>query len=159
MLSRAEDRQLEGEDLDLAAALERAQSRWRSAAEARGIALVTEEGAAGRAWCARADLDRTLDALIENALAYSRPGGVVTLTAQDGRVEVLDRGTGLDVGEEELVFERFHRGRAGRQGPSGSGLGLAIARTLARAWEGEIRLGNRPGGGAAAVLELPRSGR
>jgi len=106
-------------------------------------------------WCARADVDRALDVLIDNALRYSPPGGAVVLTGGHGRIEVSDRGPGLVPGEDELVFERFHRGRAGRQGPSGSGLGLAIARSLARAWHGDATLASRPGGGAVAVLEFP----
>ena len=41
-----------------------------------------------------ADLDRVLDALIENALRYG--GGEVTVVARPGGIEVLDRGPGLD---------------------------------------------------------------
>jgi len=159
VLSRAEDRELEGERIDLADAVARAAARWSAAADARRITLEQVAGGAGTAWCARADIDRALDVLIENALSYSPAGGVVTLVGGDGRIEVRDRGGGLARGEEELVFERFHRGRAGREGPSGSGLGLAIARTLARAWRGEARLANRPGGGTVAVLEFPAAER
>jgi signal transduction histidine kinase len=158
VLSRAEDRELKGEAVDLPDAVERAVERWQAAAEAREIALSPVGVQAGTAWCARADLDRALDALIENALSYSPAGGEVTVIAGDGRIEVRDRGPGLAPGENELVFERFHRGRAGQQGPAGSGLGLAIARTLARAWHGDARLGNRPDGGAIAVLEFPAAG-
>jgi signal transduction histidine kinase len=57
--------------------------------------------------------------------------------------------------EREVVFERFHRGRAGRTGPPGNGLGLAIARELAREWHGDVRLEDRDGGGAVAVVALP----
>jgi two-component system, OmpR family, sensor kinase len=159
VLSRAEDRELQGEHVDLRDAVGRAVERWRAAAEAREIALSATGEDTGAVWCARADLDRALDVLIENALRYSPAGGEVTLAGGDGRIEVRDRGPGLAPGEDELVFERFHRGRAGQQGPSGSGLGLAIARTLARAWNGDASLGNRPGGGAVAVLEFPAAGR
>ena len=34
-------------------------------------------------------------------------------------IEVEDEGPGLAAGEEESVFERFHRGRAGSRGPAG----------------------------------------
>ncbi len=182
VLSRAEDRELQGEHVDLADAVSRAVRRWDAVAHLRQITLDGAErgegdgaargdgdgdarpgaraGIRGEAdqdgpWCARADLDRALDALIENAIAYSPVGGEVTLLHAGGRIEVRDRGPGLAPGEEDLVFERFHRGSAGRRGPTGSGLGLAIARTLARAWHGEARLHNRPGGGAVAELELP----
>jgi signal transduction histidine kinase len=156
LLSRAEDRELQPESVELADAVRRAGGRWRAAASAAGSSLhVASEQDAGRVRCARADLDRALDVLVENALRYAP--GELTLHAGRGRIEVLDRGPGLAVGEEELVFERFHRGRAGKAGPSGSGLGLSIARTLARAWQGDVRLSNRAGGGAVAVLSVPAS--
>ncbi|HEY7951797.1 MAG TPA: HAMP domain-containing sensor histidine kinase, partial [Solirubrobacteraceae bacterium] len=156
VLSRAEDRELKGERVDLPDAVHRATKRWDAAAHAHGIALETDGVQPGTVWCAHADLDRVLDVLIENALAYSPAGSEVSIASADGRIEVRDQGPGLAPGEEQIVFERFHRGHAGRQGPEGNGLGLAIARTLARAWHGDAHLGNRAGGGGAvAVLELP----
>ena len=89
-----------------------------------------------------------------DALAYCPAGSLVTLTATAGRIDVLDRGPGLGADEGESIFERFHRGSAGRAGPSGSGLGLSIARELARGWGGDVTLQNRPGGGAVASLIL-----
>jgi len=159
VLSRAEDRELQGEAVDLSDAVLRAASRWNAVAEARGIQLTTLGSRGASAWCAQADLDRALDVLIENALHYSPTGAEVTLRSGERRIEVLDRGPGLAPGEQELVFERFHRGSAGRQGPPGSGLGLAIARTLARAWHGDAHLVNRSGGGAMASLEFAWSER
>jgi signal transduction histidine kinase len=158
VLSRAEDRELRGERVEVADAVRRALERWRAAAEARAIVLRLVDNGAGTVWCAPADLDRALDVLIENALLYSPAGGEVTVAGGERRIEVRDRGPGLAAGEDELVFERFHRGQAGWQGPAGSGLGLAIARTLARAWNGDARLANRAGGGAVAVLEFPAAG-
>jgi signal transduction histidine kinase len=72
-------------------------------------------------------------------------------------VQVSDRGPGLSEQDDDAIFERFHRGSAGRAGPPGSGLGLAIARELAREWGGEVRLANRPGGGTTATLELSQA--
>jgi signal transduction histidine kinase len=155
VLSRAEDRELHGERVDLSDAARRAIERWRASAEARSIGLTFAAEQLAVAWCAGADIDRALDVLIDNALRYSPPGTHVELVGANGRIEVRDRGAGLAPGEDELVFERFHRGRAGRQGPPGSGLGLAIARSLARAWDGDARLASRPGGGTVAVLEFP----
>lgn len=159
VLSRAEDRELEGERVDLAAAARDAADRWRAAADSAGIQLEVLAGGAAGAWCARADLDRAIDVLVENAISYSPRGTEVTLATAPGRIEVRDRGPGLAQGEQERVFERFHRGQAGLRGPSGSGLGLAIARTLARAWRGEARIAPREGGGAVASIELPEGPR
>ena len=101
------------------------------------------------------DLELVLDVLIENALQYSPPATPVTLATTPNTLEVRDRGFGIDEEERELVFERFHRGQAGRAGPQGSGLGLAIARELARKWGGEVDLLPREGGGTVARLTLP----
>jgi signal transduction histidine kinase len=137
--------------VDLDDAARRAAARWDGTDGARVEAVEAAPGAP--AFCPTADLDRVLDALIENAVRYG--GGEVTVVARPGGVEVLDRGPGLDGEELEAVFERFHRGRAGRGGPAGTGLGLAIARELARRWGGDVELANRPEGGAAARITVP----
>ena len=69
---------------------------------------------------------------------------------------MVDAGPGLAPGEEEQVFERFHRGRAGGPGPAGTGLGLPIARELMRRWDARVWLENRPEGGARAVIAFDR---
>jgi len=155
VLSRAGERELPGERLDLRAVTERALARWRAAAAEREITLDHEELHGGMAWCAEADADRALDVLVENALRYAPRGSRVTLASAPGRIEVRDRGPGLAAEDGESIFERFHRGSAGLGGLPGSGLGLAIARELAREWGGDVTLHNREGGGAVATLTLP----
>jgi len=151
-LSRVGERDAPGEAVDLADAAARAGERWAPS----GRVQVRRPEGAGRAWCARADLDRTLDALVENALRYSPDHGAVVVAAHRGGVDVLDEGAGLAAGEEEAVFDRFHRGSAGRTGPGGTGLGLPIARELARRWGGDVTLANRlDGHGAVARVTLP----
>jgi hypothetical protein len=78
-----------------------------------------------------------------------RPGGVV-------RFVVLDDGPGIDPGELEPVFERFHRTDHDRSRKTGgAGLGLAIVRAIARAHGGDARaVANDTG--ARLELELPR---
>jgi signal transduction histidine kinase len=157
VLSRAGERQAAGAPLDLDELARSAIDRWRAAADGHGITLEREhDGAHAIAWAARPDVERTLDALLENALTYAPAGTTVTIATAPGRIEVRDRGPGLGEEEQELVFERFHRGRAGRTGPAGSGLGLPIARELARAWSGDVVLERREGGGTRAIVSLPR---
>jgi signal transduction histidine kinase len=155
VLSRAGEHELPGERVDLGDAAARTAERWRRLAGERSVRLGVSREAAGDAWCAPADLDRALDALVENAVRYSPSGGSVEIVAGGSAIEVRDRGPGLAAGEEESVFERFRRGSAGRQGPGGTGLGLPIARELTRQWGGEVTLYRREGGGAVATIELP----
>ena len=155
ILSRAGERELPGEASDLHSAARRAATRWRQAAVDRGIGLEVTGQGCGAVWCAAADLDRSIDALVENALGYAPTGSTVSIACAPGRIEVVDEGPGLEPGEEESVFERFRRGSAGRRSPGGTGLGLPIARELAREWGGEVTLSTRPAGGAKAIISLP----
>jgi signal transduction histidine kinase len=156
VLSRSGERELPGEWVDSRAAAAAAVERWASTARARRQRLVWEGGSdgVGRVWCAPADLDRILDVLVANALRYSPSGSTVRLVAARSAIDVLDAGPGLAAGEEDAVFERFHRGSAGRAGPPGSGLGLPIARELAAEWAAAVELVDRPEGGARASVRF-----
>jgi signal transduction histidine kinase len=154
VLSRAGERELPAEHVDLAAVARAAAERWSGAAADRKQALEVATEHAGTAWCARADLDRILDVLVENAVRYSPAGSGVRIAALRDGIEVLDDGPGPAPGEEEAVFERFHRGTAGRAGPAGTGLGLSIARELAGEWSATVSLGVHPSGGGRAVVRF-----
>ena len=157
-LSRAGERDAAGELLSLREVAARAAQRWTSPAVARGQRVVAVDGADTAAWMAAADADRIVDALVENALLYSPAGAEVEIESCAGALEIRDRGAGLDAGEDDAVFERFHRGSAGRQGVPGSGLGLPIARELARRWGADVRLRPRAGGGTIAEIVVVGAG-
>ena len=99
---------------------------------------------------------RVVRILIDNALRYGDGNAIRVIAAEDGTVEVADRGPGVPREERERIFERFYRGRArGSQG--GFGLGLAIGRELAERMSGTLTLADRPGGGTRFTLSLPRA--
>jgi len=155
ILSQAGEEDAPAEEVDPVDVAHDAAARFRGTAAAHGVALdVRTEDAGGPVLIARADLDRVLDVLLENALAYGPPGQRIVIEVGEACIEVMDEGTGLAAGEEEAVFERFHRGTAGRRGPTGTGLGLAIARELAGRHGGSVVLERRPEGGTRAVVRL-----
>ena len=155
-LSRAGGQRRALEPCDLLSSARTVADRFAAAASRDGVTVrVVEDAPGATGYCAPADLDRALDALVENALLYGGSGGEVEIGVQPGIVEVRDRGPGPAVGEEDQVFERFHRGAAAADGRPGTGLGLAIARTAARGWGGDAILRQRAGGGAVAVLAIP----
>ena len=103
-------------------------------------------------------LRRALGNLVDNAVLY---GGSATLHVDDApdrlTLTVLDEGPGLPPAELERVFEPFYRLESSRnRATGGTGLGLSIARSIARLHGGDVVLHNRPLGGLAAVLRLPR---
>jgi signal transduction histidine kinase len=152
-LSQAGEADAPVEDVDLAAAARAAAARWNGAEGAR-VTADADGRAPGR--CPPGELGRAIDALVENAIRYG--GGDVVVGARPGTLTVRDHGPGLAPDAHEAVFERFHRGRAGRDGTPGTGLGLPIARELARRWGGDVALANHPDGGAVAILRVPLGG-
>lgn len=104
-------------------------------------------------------LEQALVNLVDNAVRNSPAGSplevrVAGVAGPQLEIVVADRGTGVRPGEEELIFQKFYRGRKG----SGTGLGLAICRAVAEAHGGTIAARNRPEGGLEVTLRLPLSG-
>jgi signal transduction histidine kinase len=104
----------------------------------------------------RERLRQVLSNLIDNAVKYSEAGETVQVAARMGertlRVEVRDRGPGIPLEQQGLIFEKFGRAKGNRPG---TGLGLFIARSIAEAHGGTLEVRSVPGEGATFVLELP----
>jgi two-component system, OmpR family, sensor histidine kinase KdpD len=102
-------------------------------------------------------LEQSIANLLENAIKHTPVGSELTVAArrvgEAVLLEVADRGPGLPPGDEERIFERFHRGAAA--GSGGAGLGLPIARAIARVHGGQLVAANREGGGAVFRMTLP----
>jgi signal transduction histidine kinase len=94
--------------------------------------------------------------LVMNACHASRPSAPepvqIRVAAADGacRIEVLDRGPGIDPAIRGRIFEPFFTTRHG-----GTGLGLAIVKRLVDLQGGTVSLADREGGGARACVSLP----
>ncbi len=86
--------------------------------------------------------------LIENAISFSPPGGVISLSAHAAgdmvETRVEDEGPGLPEGKFEAVFERFYSERPrGESFGTHSGLGLSISKQIVEVHGGTIRAENR----------------
>jgi two-component system sensor histidine kinase KdpD len=104
-------------------------------------------------------LEQVVVNLLENAAKHTSAGTPVEVRVSTAEREVflsvLDRGPGIPYGEEERIFEEFHRIDTGRP-VEGAGLGLALCRAIVHAHGGRIEASNRPGGGACFRVTLPR---
>ncbi|MGW0662020.1 HAMP domain-containing sensor histidine kinase [Streptodolium elevatio] len=104
------------------------------------------------------ELERAVLNLLDNAVKFGPPDGVIGVKLRDGELTVRDHGPGIDPADAPYVFERFWRSTSARALP-GSGLGLAIvARTVAESG-GTVGLEPAEGGGTLARVRLPGTGR
>lgn len=98
--------------------------------------------------------------LIENAVKYSPPGTLVTISAEQDAggiaIRVIDQGIGLAASEASRIFERFYRSPRNAGRVPGSGLGLWIAQSLIAACGGTIEaFSTGPDRGTTMTVRLP----
>jgi two-component system sensor histidine kinase ChvG len=107
-------------------------------------------------------LARAIENLIDNAISFSPPGGLVQITAmRDGQqvvIRVEDDGPGVPPEERQAIFNRFHSIRPeGEVFGRHSGLGLAIAKAIVEGHTGTISVTDREDDnhGARFSIRLP----
>ena len=105
-------------------------------------------------------LQQCLAALVDNALRYSTGAVQLAVSASDDSVilHVIDQGPGIPEAECAQVLQRFVRGSTSI-GTRGSGIGLATVNLLMDAMQGELLIGDAPGGGADLQLRFKTSDR
>lgn len=102
-------------------------------------------------------LRRLFSNLIDNAIIYGREARIsAAVRGKSLIVTIDDSGPGIRMEDRESVLEPFVRLETSRnRRTGGAGLGLAIARGAAEAHGGRLTLGESPGGGTRAAVELP----
>ncbi|WP_370074176.1 ATP-binding protein [Nocardioides sp.] len=96
--------------------------------------------------------------LVSNAVKYTLEGSVHVDLAMDDRLvlTVRDTGIGIPEAQQPLVFQRFHRVRAGEgRSIEGAGVGLAIVADAVAELGGEVSLESAPGVGTTVTVRLP----
>jgi two-component system, NtrC family, sensor histidine kinase KinB len=104
-------------------------------------------------------MGQALNNLVDNAVAYTEPGGKVTLSATEApgnmvRITVADSGRGIPTQYLPHIFEKFFQ-VPGDDRPKGTGLGLSIVREIVTAHGGRVSCESKPGQGTWFHLDLP----
>ncbi|GHG81264.1 two-component sensor histidine kinase [Pseudodonghicola xiamenensis] len=106
--------------------------------------------------------------LVENAIKYGGSGGrvdlVLTSSERDpavrsaaARVQVIDKGPGIDPVHLPRLTERFYRADNHRSRQlGGTGLGLAIVKHIVNRHRGRLRVESEVGQGAVFTVILPK---
>lgn len=109
----------------------------------------------------RPSIERVLINLIQNAVKFTNPGGIVTLHSEpDGknkvRITVEDTGSGIAREEIPFIFEKFYKADKSRGlDKKGTGLGLAIVKNILSAHGQEIHVESTVGKGSRFIFTLP----
>lgn len=106
-------------------------------------------------------LARLLDNLVDNAISFSPPGGLIEIrashTGEEVVISVEDAGPGVSAEAREAIFNRFHSIRPEEDFGRHSGLGLAIAKAIVEGHGGRIHVEDRQDGrpGARFLIHFP----
>jgi len=102
-------------------------------------------------------MERVLINIIHNAIKYTRPGGLITVSAEQAEDEIIirvkDTGEGIDEKDLPRIFERFYKTDQARAS-GGTGLGLAIAKHIVEAHQGRIWVESQKGFGSVFSIAV-----
>src|SRR5215216_3586930 len=110
-----------------------------------------------------ADQRRTVQALVNllsNAVKHSPEHGLIQvkheILGQQLRVEVVDEGSGVPLGQRNNLFRRFaHLDTENERARQGAGLGLSVVKEIVEAQQGEVGVTERQEGGTSFWFTLP----
>jgi len=99
-------------------------------------------------------LERAVTNLLDNAVKFSPPAGVITVRLDAAGLTISDQGPGVAPEDVPHIFERFYRSDSSRNTP-GTGLGLSIVDHTIAAHGGTVEVGPAATGGAMFTVHLP----
>jgi len=133
------------------------QRQFEAVAAARNLAL----GIAPTTACVRTDrilFRQILQNLINNALQYTREGGVTVDFRDESAglvLRVADTGVGIPAPELDRVFDEYYRVDTKGPRPRGFGLGLTIVRQISRLLGYTVKVESELGRGTTFSLHIP----
>ena len=151
---------LERGEVDIAAMLESISGLGAHWARQREIDLSFErDGDLGFIVADERRLKQALMNLVSNAIAFTAPGGRITITARhdggEAAISVTDTGVGIEAEDHDRVFEKFERGDAPGGRTAGVGLGLSLVKQIVELHGGRVELDSTPGTGTTVTCIVP----
>ena len=107
------------------------------------------------------DMEYLLSNLISNAVKYTNPGGVISVSLQERAEGVIGAvsDTGIGIPPEDLphIFDEFYRAQQAKDMDShGSGLGLSIVKRVVERYGGQLTVESKLGKGSTFAFVFPK---
>lgn len=104
---------------------------------------------------------KVIENLVDNAIAYSNEGGVVTISIEGAgtnlNLNVSDHGIGIPKDEQPLIFQQFFRAKnAIAKKNVGTGLGLFITKSIVAGHGGKISFTSSENQGTMFFVTIPK---
>ena len=135
--------------------------RWMPMALGQSVDIRVEDQGAPPILASAGQIEQVVVNLLTNAAKATPPGkrGDIVIRIGPGgvgkaRLDVIDKGVGIDSKIRERIFEPFFTTRRAGLG-RGAGLGLAICHTIVTDHGGTLTVESEPGKGSTFRLELP----
>lgn len=107
----------------------------------------------------KSSIEEVVINLVDNAIKYSRKGGLIEVTARlDGEfvsVAVADHGIGIPASVADHLFTRFYRSHRSSAAVGGTGIGLYISRGIVESHGGTIGVSSTEGKGSVFTFTVP----
>jgi signal transduction histidine kinase len=147
------------ETLSVLGILAQIEQRFRPLAGQKGLYLRISAEKDMEIHCDRQKLERLIANLVDNAVKYTRTGGVtLELSSRDDEfcLRVTDTGIGVPRDNAPYLFDEFYQvNNTERDRSKGFGMGLAICKYLANQLGGNVRLVGTSEQGSSFEIRLP----
>ncbi len=147
------------EQVNITAVIKKACDLFLPVAEDHTICLTTRLSSDCFVFGDSPMLQRMVGNLLDNALKFTPPDGVVTISAmaEKEHIGISVQDTGIGIAEKELpyIFNKFYRCDSSRA-HHGSGLGLSLVKAIVSSHNGSITVSSIPGKGSTFSIKLPK---
>ena len=155
----------DGDPVALVPVIDRAVRSMQILAAERSVSIKLDAATSAMTLIPAASVHRCILALLDNALDFSPPGSVITVTVEEMKslvvVRVRDQGPGISGIEPSRIFDRFARSGDAVDGGgttrTGFGIGLSLVRYTVERFGGTASVTTTSAAGTEIELRIPQA--
>lgn len=149
---------IEFSEVDIASVINLAVNKLKRSAEAKNLSLTLKVEDSLAVLGNEKLLEQLFINLIQNAITYTKNGGITVMVGADDNVEVKiqDSGIGIEKSELNNIFKPFYKIDSSRSAKSGGvGLGLSIVQDIIDKHKGTINISSEVDKGTTVTVMIP----